>query len=107
MISDLLDVSRIQANKLELVILPCNLTEIVREAMEDQCYALPERVITLTLPANEEVAVLGDADRLSQVVHNYLTNALKYSPEDRPVAVSVKTQDGTARVSGKDEDPGL
>jgi signal transduction histidine kinase len=107
MISDLLDVSRIQANKLELVIRPCNLAEIVREAVEDQCYAQPDRVITLTLPADEEVTVLGDADRLGQVVHNYLTNALKYSPVDRPVAVYLETQDGTARVSVKDEGPGL
>lgn len=107
MISDLLDVSRIQANKLELVIRPCNLAEIVREAVEDQCYTLSDRVITLTLPANKEVTVLGDADRLGQVVHNYLTNALKYSPVDRPVVVYLETQDGTARVSVKDEGPGL
>ena len=107
MISDLLDVSRIQANKLELVTHPCNLAEIVREAVEDQRYAMTERVITLTIPVHKDFTVVGDADRLSQVVHNYLTNALKYSPMDQPVAASLEILDGNARVSVRDEGPGL
>ncbi len=107
MISDLLDVSRIQANKLELVMRLCNLAGIVREAVEDQRYTLPERVITLMVPAYENFTVLGDADRLGQVVHNYLTNALKYSPVDRPVAASLEMRNGNVRVSVRDEGPGL
>ncbi|MEO7021566.1 MAG: PAS domain S-box protein [Ktedonobacteraceae bacterium] len=107
MISDLLDVSRIQANKLDLVLHPCNLAEIVHNAVEDQRYTATERVITFTVPANEDFTIVGDADRLGQVVHNYLTNALKYSPMDRPVAVSLEILDSTARVSVRDEGPGL
>jgi signal transduction histidine kinase len=107
MISDLLDVSRIQANKLDLVMHPCNLAEIVREAVEDQRYTMTERVITLTIPANKDFTVVGDADRLGQVVHNYLTNALKYSPVDQPVAVRIESLDGTVRVSVRDHGPGL
>lgn len=107
MISDLLDVSRIQANKLNLVMRPCNLAEIVREAVEDQRYTVTERVITLALPTCEEAMVIGDADRLGQVVGNYLTNALKYSPVEQPVEVNVETQEGVVRVSVRDHGPGL
>lgn len=107
MISDLLDVSRIQANKLDLVMHPCNLVEIVHEAVDDQRYTLTERIITFARPANKELLVIGDADRLGQVVHNYLTNALKYSPVDQPVAVCVETCDGMVRVSVQDHGPGL
>lgn len=106
MISDLLDVSRIQANKLELVMRPCNLVRIAREAVEDQRYSAPERAIALHLP-DEELTVFGDADRLSQVVHNYLSNALKYAPVSRPIAVCLEKQDETARVTVQDEGPGL
>lgn len=107
MISDLLDVSRIQANKLELVMHSCNLAEIVSEAVEDQRYTVTKRVITLTMPSDQEFIVVGDADRLGQVVHNYLTNALKYSPVDQPVAVRVEASDGAVRVSVRDYGPGL
>lgn len=109
MIGDLLDVSRIQANRLELMMRPCNLAAVVRDAIEDQRYTTSERVITLTPPDCHRIPVFGDADRLGQVVHNYLTNALKYSPEDKPIVVSMETLDDIdiVRVSVRDEGPGL
>lgn len=109
MISDLLDVSRIQANKLELVMRPCNLTVIVNEAVEDQRYNAPGRLITLTMPRQAPLVVQGDADRIGQVIHNYLTNALKYSPSDQPVIVSIELdeQKKMAYVLVRDRGPGL
>ena len=107
MISDLLDVSRIQANKLELVLGPCDLRKVVSDAVKDQQYSEPERVITLAVPDDSSIVVLGDADRLSQVVHNYLTNALKYSAPDRPVAVQIEKEQGEVRVAVQDQGPGL
>jgi PAS domain S-box-containing protein len=107
MISDLLDVSRIQANKLELVMGPCDLALVVREAVEDQRYTVPERLITLAQPESEKIMLIADADRLGQVIHNYLTNALKYSPVQRPIRVVLDEQQNMARVSVHDEGPGL
>lgn len=107
MIGDLLDVSRIQANKLELRMNPCNLVEIIHEAVEDEKYALPDRNILLELPEEEVLSVVADADRIGQVVHNYLSNALKYSPFERPVKVSLKRVGQVVRVAVQDEGPGL
>ncbi|HEY1349600.1 MAG TPA: PAS domain S-box protein [Ktedonobacteraceae bacterium] len=107
MISDLLDVSRIQANKMELVMGPCSLETIVRQAVADQRYTMPARTITLKTPGNESLTVIGDADRLGQVIHNYLSNALKYSPSDQPVAVVIEKTKDSARVSVRDRGPGL
>ncbi len=107
MISDLLDVSRIQANKLELVMKPCDLVEIGRAAVRDQQYNVPERVIALEVPEKDQLMVLGDADRLGQVIHNYLTNALKYSPPEQPISVRVEKREDFARVSVRDQGPGL
>lgn len=106
MISDLLDVSRIQANRLELVMGPCDVRKIVQDAVKDQQYAVPERVITLDAP-DTEILVIGDADRIGQVVHNYLTNALKYSTADRPVSASIGKGENSVRVSVSDQGPGL
>ena len=107
MISDLLDVSRIQANELSLVIQPCSLAVIVRDAVEDQRYVSPERVISLNLPDGWGVPITADADRIGQVVNNYLTNALKYSPSDCPISVCLERDGAVARVSVRDEGPGL
>ncbi|HEX7735618.1 MAG TPA: PAS domain S-box protein [Ktedonobacteraceae bacterium] len=107
MLSDLLDVSRIQANKLELVLAPCDLFQVVYEAVKDQQYTAPDRVITLSASENLPITVTGDADRLSQVIHNYLTNALKYSPPDRPVAVKIEKSESKVCVSVQDQGPGL
>ncbi|HXR66244.1 MAG TPA: PAS domain S-box protein [Ktedonobacteraceae bacterium] len=107
MISDLLDVSRIQANKLELVLGPCDLLQVVCDAVKDQQYNVPERVIAFNRPDEHPITVVGDADRLGQVVHNYLTNALKYSPPDRPIAVSIEKKVCEVRVSVQDQGPGL
>lgn len=107
MISDLLDVSRIQANKLELVFRPCDLFQIVCAAVKDQQYNVPERVITLDVKNTHPIPVIGDADRLGQVIHNYLTNALKYSPPDQPVTVYIDKAAQEVQVSVHDQGPGL
>jgi signal transduction histidine kinase len=74
--------------------------------VEEQRQAAPGRTIDLDMPA-ESVPVVADADRIAQVVTNFLTNALKYSPEDRPVAVGLRLEDGAARVWVRDQGPGL
>lgn len=108
LVGDLLDVSRIQANRLELNVVDCDLAEITREAVEDQRFAVPNRTILLhDVPADVALPIQADADRISQVVTNFLTNALKYSAADRVVEVQIELQGKFARVSVRDEGPGL
>jgi signal transduction histidine kinase len=106
LIGDLLDASRIRADKLELRMEPVDLAPVVGEAVEAQRLAWPERAIELTMPAGD-VLIQGDGQRLGQVVTNFLTNALKYSATDRPVAVELCVQDDGARVAVCDQGPGL
>jgi signal transduction histidine kinase len=104
--SDLIDVSRIRAGKLDLQAQPCDLGQIVREVVENQRQVAEDRVIHLELPS-EQVIICGDADRLGQVVNNYLTNALKYSPSDKPVEVAVTTESDEVRIAVSDQGAGL
>ncbi|HLZ23762.1 MAG TPA: ATP-binding protein [Ktedonobacterales bacterium] len=106
LVNDLVDVSRIGNNKLELRLDTVNLAEIIAEMVREQQLAWPLRPIAFEAPQGE-VTVAADADRIGQVVTNYLTNALKYSDEDRPVVVSLRVMDGVARVEVRDEGPGL
>ncbi len=106
LVNDLLDVSSINVSRLELHIELCDLASIVREAVEDQRYVAPTRKIQLEIGVSE-VLVLADADRLGQVVNNYLSNALKYSEANRPVEVRLEKERSIARVSVCDQGPGL
>lgn len=107
LIRDLLDISRIQTGQIELNPGPYDLSRIVREDVEDQRSAALSRTISLSMAEEETLPVIADAERISQVVHNFLTNALKYSPAPCPVEVSVERQDREARVSVRDQGPGL
>ncbi|MBF6589491.1 MAG: PAS domain-containing protein [Ktedonobacterales bacterium] len=107
LVSDLVDVSRIKEGKLELRLEPCDLAALLRETVDEQRMAQPEHVIHLRLPRDLRVPVVADADRIGQVVTNFLTNALKYSREEQPVWVGLEVLAGGARVWVRDRGPGI
>ena len=107
LVNDLLDASRVRAGKLELRREPVDLAVIVREVVQEQRQLAPARVLQLQVPSALRGLVLADSVRIGQVVTNYLTNALKYSPADRPVAIGIAVDDRQVRVWVRDEGPGL
>jgi PAS domain S-box-containing protein len=109
LVGDLVDISRIEADKLELRLRPepCNLVTIVREVVAVQRQVIASRPIRLTIATRKVVPIIADAGRLAQVLTNYLSNAHKYSPTGRPIEVSLRLQAGVAYVSVRDEGPGL
>jgi signal transduction histidine kinase len=107
LVDDLLDVSRIQGHRLEMHLEPCDLAAIVQEAVEEHRRAAPTRTIRLDVSRGEAVPVIADADRIRQVLINYLTNALTYSRADQPIDVGLQADGGIARVWVHDEGPGV
>jgi signal transduction histidine kinase len=107
LINDLLDISRIQAGQLALRLAHCDLAGVVSEAVEEQRAAWSQRIISLDLAVEGPLEVVADAGRLSQVVTNFLTKALKYSPASAGVTVAVRREAGKARVSVRDAGPGI
>jgi PAS domain S-box-containing protein len=107
LVGDLLDVSRIQVGKMEMHLATVDLRAIVHDAVESQRLATPERTIHLKESVQEPLFVTADSDRIEQVIINYLVNAIKYSPEDSVVEVSLGVDDGEALIEVCDEGPGL
>ncbi len=103
----LFDVARARSGTLALQLAPCDLAALVREQVAAQRMATPDRTIELEILDTRLVWVLADADRLSQVLSNYLSNALKYSPVDQPVTVRLKVAENLAVVGVADHGPGL
>ena len=109
LVDDLVDVSRIQAGKLEMRPERQDLVTIVHESVEEQRQVNPARTIRLEVAGDGPIMVHVDADRIRQVVTNYLSNALKYSAAEHPVMVHVHVEpDGTtAKVRVRDKGSGL
>lgn len=107
LINDLLDLSHIQEDKVELCLETCNLVRLVYETVQDHQAAHPSRLITLDLPEQDPILIYADRDRLQQVLSNYLTNALKFSPVTEPVEVSICLEAEGVRVWVADHGRGL
>ncbi len=105
LISDLLDLTKIQAGKLELHKKIFNLNDLVKEISEDiQALTTTHKIV---VKADLKDAVLGDRDRIGQVITNLLTNAVKYSPKGSDIILKSENKDGFARVSVTDFGAGI
>jgi signal transduction histidine kinase len=107
LVQELLDSTGIEAGELALHQEWTDLRAIVSDAVEEQRSHTPDRTIRLQVLPEQPILVCADAQRIGQVVSNYLSNALKYSAEDRPIAVRVEVEGDWARVSVRDEGVGL
>ena len=83
---------------------PVQLDEVVAEAVETARMVEPGRPIELDA---DTAVVLGDRDRLRQIVDNLLSNVRAHTPPGTPVHVTVGRVDGEAVIEVQDEGPGL
>jgi signal transduction histidine kinase len=105
LVSQLLDISRLQIGKLILEPSECDIAELVGEVVA-RVQATTSRPIELHRP----VAVVGEVDalRVEQIVTNLVDNALKYSPAERGVELEVaQPTAGTVQVAVRDWGPGI
>jgi PAS domain S-box-containing protein len=107
LLDDLIDLSRIRSGKLEVHQEPFDLSALVAEVVESEHLVQPQRAINQTFATDKPVWALADPDRVGQVLTNYLTNALKYSPPDQPVEVGLETAGEQVRVWVRDHGPGI
>jgi CheY-like chemotaxis protein len=108
-IDDLLDVSRIVAGTLHVVHYPVDLAGITQAAVDAVKPIAAAKSIRLQFtrdPSSTEV-VSGDAGRLEQVVTNLLTNAIKFTPENGRVDVSIKRAGSNLELTVEDTGEGI
>ncbi len=100
LIGNLLDVSKIDTGKLPLIKEPFILSQLVEDTLGDIQAALPSHKLILTSKDNS--LVVADKDRISQVLVNLFTNAIKYSPLAKEVLIKVEEKDDEVIVSVQD-----
>jgi len=106
MISDLVDAARLERNLYQLRLQEIDLNAFLRGLLEHGAMMLSPELLRLDLP-DALPAVRADTDRLEQIIMNLLSNALKYSEPDHPVAVAVYRQDDRAVLSVTDQGIGI
>ncbi|MGZ5284639.1 MAG: sensor histidine kinase, partial [Kaistella sp.] len=102
LIGELLDISRIESGKLPLHKRAFSLLELVTETIEDIKAAEQSHQIEFELLHEADVEVFADKERITQVLNNLLTNAIKYSPKANLVNVKLSIDDHCAIVSVRD-----
>jgi PAS domain S-box-containing protein len=108
MIGAMLDVSRILANKLELLPESIDILPLVHKTVEQMRASVPERTIECDFPANTTVIMVAvDVDRFTQVLTQYIMNALKYAPAEYPVQIKLMVDEQEFRFCVRDRGPGL
>lgn len=108
LINDILDLSKIEAGKMELHIEPLNLHEMFRNSLsivKEQAHA---KNIKLTLNIDESIDIIfADSRKLKQVIFNLLSNAVKFTHDGGSVTIEVTHSANDFRVSVNDTGIGI
>jgi signal transduction histidine kinase len=111
LINDILDLSRIEAGHLELMLEELPLDLVVKDAFGSLQSLADKKAQQFTCDCPLGLTVQADLTRLHQVLTNLIGNAIKFTPEGGRVAVSAKRQTGPAesriRVEVSDDGPGI
>ncbi|MBK1642182.1 histidine kinase [Chromatium okenii] len=107
-VAELLDISRIEENKLVLERTPISLNQVIQEIADEQQPYLDSRGHILTLELADQLPLVnGDLDRLSQVVINLLGNAIKYTPDHGQITIGTAIEDGMVHLAVSDSGIGI
>jgi len=107
LINDLLESTRIEDGTLAINRQPCDLLRIINETVDDMRFIRPTQALLVEVPTQETIQINADPGRIGQVLANYIMNAFKYSPEDRPVRIGVTIEEQEVRVWVQDQGPGI
>ncbi|MFP3154785.1 ATP-binding protein [Lachnospiraceae bacterium ZAX-1] len=93
-INDILDISKIEARKFELSPAPFHFEEMVQRVIDINCYRIEEnhQQFTVTLDETIPSMLVGDDQRLAQVITNLLSNAVKFTPVNGTITLDVQLE---------------
>jgi signal transduction histidine kinase len=108
LINDILDLSKIEAGRMELELSEFDLPTAIDNALTLVRERASRRSITLRMTVDERVGqVQGDARKIRQVLLNLLSNAIKFTPEGGRIGVEARSVDGFVEVSVSDTGVGI
>jgi signal transduction histidine kinase len=108
LVNDLLDISKIEAGRLDLDLEAADLRAIVEANLALNRYLADKREVKLSLVGDEAVPrLMLDASKIEQVLNNLIVNAIKFSPSGGTVEVRLNKGENDVTISVSDQGPGI
>ncbi len=108
LINDLLDISRVETGRVRFEIKPLQIGEVVADVVNVLAGSAEDNGQTLTYEVVGGLPdIMGDRDRLNQVLTNLIGNAIRYTPEGGEVEVRIYPVEGAVRVDVRDTGIGI
>jgi signal transduction histidine kinase len=105
MIDNFLTLSHLEVTRVIVHATRFNLSKVVEDLVSEMAFMYPDRLFKIEL--NKTVIIEADKDKIIQVLTNYLTNAVKYSPADGAINVSCKQICKQVKVAVTDKGTGI
>ncbi|MBT7954392.1 MAG: HAMP domain-containing histidine kinase [Rhodospirillaceae bacterium] len=106
--NSILDIEKIETGKLDIIFSDIDIMELVQESITlNQMYAQEYKVKFELMSEPSKIIVAGNAERLTQVITNLLSNAAKFSHPDTSVEIDVRPNNNNVRVAVKDYGRGI
>jgi PAS domain S-box-containing protein len=106
LVNDILDLERLESHKVELVKQWCDTDTVIRQSVETLQSLAAENHIKVSL-SSSKIQIWADPDRIIQTLVNLLNNALKFSPSNSTVMLSVEVQEEWVLFQVKDQGRGI
>ncbi len=107
LIEDMLDLARIEQGKLVLSVGPTEMVRVVEAALEAVRPAAELKGVRLQQVLDSHATIIGDGDRLQQIVWNLLSNAIKFTPKGRRVQVRLRREHSYVELVVADDGQGI
>jgi Amt family ammonium transporter len=107
LINDILELTHIQAGRLELHPAPCSLAAAVDAALSENAAAATKKELTVSSRVDRAMQVVFDPNSLRHVVHNLVNNAIKFTPAHGTVVISAAETDAGTVVEVRDTGIGI
>lgn len=105
LVDDLSQLWRAEARQLPLTTESIDVSRLVDDVVEQ--FRSHAGALTITSEVARGLTVIADHDRLAQVLGNYLSNAIRYSPDGAVIAISARREGAEVTVAVRDHGPGL
>ncbi len=107
LISDLLDISKIESPEFTLTKTDFDLSEVAQELVESLEPLVKAKDQQIVSNSGEKIPIVGDKQKVTQVISNLIENAVKYSPADATITVETSLKNGDAEISISDTGYGI
>lgn len=107
MVNELLETARKEAGNVQLKFDRVEFSKMVQQVVSTNEVLAKNKNIKLELNILDHPVINGDSDRLGEVADNLINNAIKYSPRDKRISITIREQDKFAILEVNDEGQGL